>query len=315
MKKILIIFLLLIIISEGNSQGVFKGNYWKQYRKEVTFGIGATNFLGELGGRDQIGTDFAQDLEINATRFVVQGGYRYYLRRDMAVRGSLFAGVLSGDDKLTNEPYRNNRGLHFRSQIVEGSAVFEYHPLQEKSGAKYKIKGSRGVGRSKFGIYGFGGIGFFFFNPQGQYTDGKWYNLKPLGTEGQGLPGGPAEYSNFGLAMPYGFGFRYLLRSKWRLSLEAGLRKTFTDYIDDVSTVYYDKQVIEAERGPIAAYFSNPNTKDFDYPGLVNTATGQQRGDPEDKDTYMFLTFNLSYKIVKTKGFKRIRSRRSVPSF
>lgn len=315
--KHVVFFIVFILVSISSfTQGVFKGHYWKQYRREITGGIGPSNFLGELGGKNQVGTDFAQDLEVKATKYCLNLGYRYYVRSDMSVKAGIYYGMVSGDDKLTLEPFRHNRNIHFRSPIVEGSFMLEYHLLREKAGAGYRIKGSRGMGRSKFGVYGFGGVGFFYFNPQAKYTDGKWYSLQPLGTEGQGIGTNVSRYNQFGICIPYGIGIRYMLRSKWRLGLEAGVRKTFSDYIDDVSTNYYDPVAIAQAYGPVAAYFSNPaESKDFNADHIQETAPGLQRGDPKDKDTYIFVCVNLCYKIVKQRSFRRIRSRRSVPSF
>ncbi len=317
MKRHIFIILFFSFFIKSYSQGVFKGNYWKQYRKEFYVGIGPSNFLGELGGKDQIGTDFIQDLELKATRYVINTGYRYFLRRDMALRASLLYAMVSGDDKLTLEPFRNNRNLNFRSPIIEGALIYEYHLVQEKAGTRYRIKGSKSTG-SKFGIYGFTGIGGFYFNPQSKYINGQWHDLQPLGTEGQGLPGGPSPYTKIGICLPTGLGFRYLMNSKFRFSVEIGVRKTFSDYIDDVSTVYYNNDAIKASKGEIAAYFADPSVKE--EPGAPNdlnnsTRTNEQRGDSKNKDSYMFATFNVNYKIFKTRGFRRIRSRRSVPSF
>jgi hypothetical protein len=316
LKQFIYIILLSASLTDAYSQGVFKGTYWKQYRRELTFGIGPSNFLGELGGKDQVGTDFAQDLEMKSTKYCLNVGYRYYFRSDMSVRGSLYYGVVSGDDKLTDEPYRNNRNIHFRAPIIEGSALVEYHVLREKANSSFKLKGSKGGGGSRFNVFGFAGIGFFYFNPQAKYIDGKWYDLQPLGTEGQGIGTNVSKYSKLGLCIPYGLSVRYLINSKWRIGLEAGVRKTFSDYIDDVSTVYADPTVVNASYGPVAAYFSNPaKSKDFDDDKVSETSPGLQRGDPDDKDTYIFTSISLSYKLIKQRSFKKIRSRRSVPSF
>lgn len=316
MKKFNILIVVFILSSSLFAQGVFKGNYWKQYRKEWTGGIGPSNFLGELGGKDQVGTDFAQDLEMRATKFCLSAGYRYFFRSDMSVRAGITYGMVSGDDKFTKEPFRHNRNIHFRSPIVEAASVIEYHILREKTNRSFRVKGAKGAGGSKFNIYGFGGIGVTYFNPQAKYLDGKWYSLQPLGTEGQGIGTNISKYSRMTVSIPYGLGVRYLVRTKWRVGVELGIRKTFTDYMDDVSTVYADPTAIADVYGPVAAYFSNPAAdKDFNDDGIYETAPGLQRGDPVDKDTYMFVQATVSYKILKQRNLRKIRSRRSVPAF
>ena len=52
MRKILPFILILLLIPVLSS-----AQKWKRNRVEYSFGIGATNFLGDLGGRDQVGTN------------------------------------------------------------------------------------------------------------------------------------------------------------------------------------------------------------------------------------------------------------------
>lgn len=100
--------------------------------------------------------------------------------------------------------------------------------------------------------------------------------LKPLSTEGQGFPGGAEPYSNFGIAIPFGFGMRKSINRTLGIKLELTHRFTFTDYIDDVSTVYYDPNYLATNVSPQAAYFSNPELGNL-WDRV--TAPGQQRGD------------------------------------
>ena len=58
-----------------------------------------------------------------------------------------------------------------------------------------------------------------------------------------------------------GFGIEKALNNDMGLKLEAGFRYTMTDYIDDVSHSYYDRDVIEAEQGNIAASMSGTGSE------------------------------------------------------
>ncbi|GIV44756.1 MAG: hypothetical protein KatS3mg035_1879 [Bacteroidia bacterium] len=274
---------------------------WKRYRKEVHFGLGANYFLGELGGANQIGTNFVRDLEISTTRPAITAGYRYNISAYSKLRGTFTAGTLKGDDNLTQEPFRNNRNLHFRTRIYELNAVYEYYFNQEQSGHRYNIKGAKGMRAKGLTYYAFGGIGIFYFNPKAQYN-GNWIALQPLGTEGQGLPGGGRKYSRVSIAIPYGLGLRYAVNRDWKIGLEVGMRKTFTDYIDDVSGNYYDNKAILQNRGIVAATLADPNKGAFPY--QLDAATGRtrdglQRGDPKDKDSYGFITITACYRLKK----------------
>lgn len=116
--------------------------------------------------------------------------------------------------------------------------------------------------------------------------------LQPLGTEGQGLIASRTKYSLIGICIPVGIGFKYTIDRYWGVGLEIGLRKTFTDYIDDVSTTYFDFANYPDANDLAAVLADRSNKSD----PKVTTA-GQQRGDPRDKDSYMFGIFSLNYKL------------------
>jgi hypothetical protein len=301
-------FLLLLLLCAGQAaqaQYFRSSNYWKTRRQELTLGAGATNFLGELGGRDKVGSSFVWDLEFNQTKPALSIGYRYFLLEHFSLRFAASYGVLGGSDALTKEPFRQNRNLTFRSDLFEGQLCAEYHPFLERMGHVYDLRGAQGDASGHLGAYLFAGIGAFHFNPQAQ-LNGKWIDLRPLGTEGQGLPDAPTEYELNGLCIPMGVGLRKALTKQLTLGAELQYTKTFTDYLDDVSGNYYDRSAIEATRGPVAAYFADPSLGDI--PG--QTATGQQRGQPDHDDGYMFLKVEVHYKILKTHGRnKKYRTR------
>ncbi len=282
-----------------------QSSYWKTARKEVTFGFGISNFLGELGGRNQIGSPFVWDLELSQTRPAVSISYRYYVAQKQAFRLGLTYGVLAGNDNLTEEPFRNNRNLNFKSDIVELQLVYEFHLYREELGHVYDLRGVKGTKSSRVGLYFFAGVGGMYFDPRTQFNN-AWVRLKPLGTEGQGLEGGAEEYSNFGVNIPMGVGVRRAFSKNWSVGFELQYTKTFTDYMDDVSGVYYDNDAILSAYGPEAAFLADPSLNKI--PG--QTADGQQRGDPDDLDAYLFFKFHAHYKIHKYRsGSKKYRAR------
>jgi len=272
-------------------------------RYEIFYGLGATNFLGELGGADQEGTNFVRDLEFSMTRPLFSLGIRYRITETVSTKTMLSYGWLRGDDKLTNERFRHYRNLAFRSPIAEFSNQFEYSIIREKQGHRYNLRRVRGLKGFKTNTYFFAGFGVIYFNPKNKYN-GKWYALQPLGTEGQGLVPTRQKYSRISMCIPYGIGFKYGLNRRLNIGLEFGARKTFTDYIDDVSTTYFDNQMIREAKGDVAAYLADPS--DHTYPN--QTAAYQQRGDAKDKDSYMFLILNLTYKLYTTRrGLPKLR--------
>tara|TARA_B110000467_G_C18273211_1_gene453750 strand:+ start:140 stop:1081 length:942 start_codon:yes stop_codon:yes gene_type:complete len=307
--KILLFISVFALPSIADAQ-LFRGsNYWRQYRNELSFGVGASNSLTELGGRDRVGSDFIYDLEPTLTKYSLSFSYRYYIKKNIAVRTGLFYAQVSGDDRLTNDIYRRDRNLNFKSPIVELSVVGEYHLIGEVAGSRYKIKGAKGKKSFSVGMYLFTGVGAFYFDPR--TISGT--RLKPLRTEGQGLSDGPKEYSSVNVAIPVGMGFRYAINTQWRLSLQGGYRFTTTDYLDDVSGTYYNESDLTSAYGQASAEAANPalNPSTFQYPGA-------QRGDPNDRDGYMFAQLQLNYKLVKKNKYgrgKKIKRRRSMPSF
>jgi hypothetical protein len=140
-------------------------------------------------------------------------------------------------------------------------------------------------------MYVFAGIGVFHFNPKGELNK-EWYELQPLGTEGQGISPARSKYKRTQLCIPIGFGGRYFFNRRWGMGFEFGIRKTFTDYIDDVSKTYYDNDAISQANGPIAAALADPSLVE-----TPSTNVGSQRGDPSDKDAYMFMIFSIHYKL------------------
>ncbi len=302
------LFFLLIALglsSTLNAQYFRNSSYWKTHRQELTVGLGISNFLGELGGRDQIGTPFVWDLEFSQTKPAVSVGYRYYLAKRLSVRGMGTYGILAGNDNLTQEPFRQNRNLSFKSNLFEGQICFEWHPFLEQPGHIYDLRGVKGMSPSRVGLYFFAGVGAFHFNPKAQF-DGAWVELKPLGTEGQGLPGGPDPYALTQICIPMGVGIRKALNKTMSIGLEIQYTKTFTDYIDDVSGEYYDRGALQAAHGPLASYLSDPSLGWI--PGQTNV--GQQRGFSGHNDGYLFLKAQMHYKIYqyRTKS-KLYRSR------
>jgi hypothetical protein len=288
-KHILLCFTFLILFSSMSEAQRLRAR-WKAYRYEWSFGVGASNFLGDLGGANAIGTNGFKDLELSLTRPALTFGMRYKLSPALSIHSHLTYGHVKGDDKLTKEFFRSTRGMNFKSNIYEFNVNFEAALLSQKEGGIYRLRGVRRSNSFEGSLYGFVGIGVFHFNPKGEFND-KWYDLQPLGTEGQGISPAREKYKRTQICIPFGIGGRYFFNRRWGVGFEFGLRKTFTDYIDDVSKTYYDPAAISQANGPVAAYFSNPN------PSAESTDVGQQRGDPRDKDAYMFAIISLHYKI------------------
>ena len=216
---------------------------------------------------------FLFDLNVQATNFAANFSYLYYLKNKIALRLSLSYAKVSGDDSYSGEFFRRNRALNFNTNIAEGSGIIEFTLIPEKVGNRYNLKNKFGKkigGRNqKFGVYIFAGLGGFYYDPWGTNKflnsdtvnagDGRKYRLRELHTEGQGFEGGPeifsegvtgekfSTYKQFAICVPFGFGIKKAFHSTAGIKLEASYRFTNTDYLDDVSTVYYDRDKLREE--------------------------------------------------------------------
>lgn len=298
-KRLLCFLFTLTFLSTGFGQS------WKAVRHEAYFGVGASNFLGDLGGARGVGTHGIKDLKLRMTRPTIAGGYKYMLSPYISVKGSLLWGVVHGDDAVTKNEVRNNRNLSFRSVIGEAAGYVEYYPYAERVRPRYKIKGVRGNKAFSLMPYLFAGVGFTMFNPKAE-LNGDWIALQPLGTEGQGLAGRPDKYKRYTMSFPMGMGVKYRIDKQLALSFELSLRYTLSDYIDDVSTAYYLPDEISANYGEVAGILSDRSI-DPDLNGVLQYPDGRnnylQRGDPRYNDAYMFGIFSIHYRFIKGQTF------------
>ncbi len=283
MKKLMLLFSMVLFMSQAFAQ------------QSLEFGLnyGFSTYLGDLE---------AKEFTFNNSDFAigVQGRYNFNSR----ITGRIAAnyGRISGSDRTTGDGDLINRNLSFRSSILELSFIGEINILN--FGAHQE--NSRNKKYYRWTPYVFGGVNLFRFNPQANYNN-RWYDLQPLGTEGQGVPlSGKDRYSLTQIGIPLGLGVKYQLNPNIILSFEVGGRKTFTDYLDDVSGTYYNANEINIYNGALAADLAFRGDELANFNG-VTPAAGTQRGDDTDDDWYLMNTFTISYKIFKAKngGYKR----------
>jgi hypothetical protein len=213
---------------------------------------------------------------------------------DLSDRVSLRAGLtfakIAGSDKYISKENLIARNLSFESRITEFSLLGEFNVFNLNS--------------IRWSPYFFGGLAVFKFNPYTYDTSNTKYYLKPLSTEGQGLDQYPESkpYSLTQFAIPFGGGIKYAINDRFRIGLELGFRKTFTDYLDDVSTNYADAADLFAARGAKAVELAY---RADELPGGNPTypAKGAQRGGSKQQDLYYFTGFHLTYRLGAGEGF------------
>ena len=288
MRTTLLTLLLIAATCTSSAQN------WRYFRHEFYGGVGASQFLGELGGNKGEGRNgFASvtDLEWALTRYVGTLGYRFKLNPAFAIRAAFTFARVDGDDKRTDNPFRKNRNLHFKSPIYELALGVEWYPLSEKIGHPYRMSGTRGKKVRHLSPYVFAGVGGLYFNPKARYLrTGPWEPLAPYQTEG-------VSYSRFTAALLYGAGLKYSLNKQWSIGFEFGMRKTFTDYMDDVSGTYIDNSSFPTAQ---AAWFADPSLELPEATSISGPiSAGQQRGDASDLDSYMFAILSVHYRLLK----------------
>ncbi len=211
---------------------------------------------------------------------------RWNYNNHWSIKANLDLGTISGDDKKSGNSNRFIRNLNFRSGIQELSLLGEANILPFHA---YK-------GKNPFTIYIETGIAGFHFNPKTLYN-GKWTALQPLGTEGQGIPGYPKKYNRMAIAIPFGGGLKYRIKLSYdryiTLCTEVVIRKTFTDYLDDVSDKYIPLQTLKKYNGQASADLSIKADEYLGYP--VDYKFDSKRGDRTTKDWYFSSYFTVSY--------------------
>jgi len=220
--------------------------------------VGGSNYAGDL-------VESNVQYELDKTHLAGGLLVRYNINDWVGVRGSFTYGQISGSDADATAEYRLRRNLSFRSNIYEFAVIPEFNILGFNPYDRY------------YSPYVFVGLGIFNFNPEAE-LDGQWYDLQPLGTEGQGLEGRPSQYNLTQLAIPMGIGFKYAVTEYWTIGVEFTGRYTFTDYLDDVSTTYADRTELLQFRGEIAANLANRTgeylgTEPVNTPDAIRGAT------------------------------------------
>ena len=194
--------------------------------------------------------------------------------------GLLFARV-GADDKDNKRADYQARNLNFTTNIQELNVIGEFNLVDPEVYLQIP--------------YVFAGLGVFHFNPFTHDNEGKKTYLRPLSTEGEGLPDYPArkEYSLIQLCIPFGAGIKIKTTEKWQLSYEFGYRFLITDYLDDVSKTYVSLEILNLRKGPESSELAYRKNAPFSEEGFP-------RGNSKVRDYYFFtglrFAFSLDFK-------------------
>ncbi|MDB4443513.1 DUF6089 family protein [Saprospiraceae bacterium] len=258
-------------------------NIYSQH-SEFGFFVGFSNYHGDLTPKNM-------EVSSYAPSFGAFG--RYNFNGHIAAKVHFYKGILQGSDyKSQITKGERARNLSFKTDIYELGAQLEYNFLD------FKLKINHHITTP----YIFAGVAGFYYNPQAE-INGQWFDLQPLATEGQGLEGSNIEpYQQTSIAIPMGFGIKFNINHLANIGLEFGMRKTFTDYIDDVSTTYPDLNILAMEHGDFAAALSY-RVPEYN-PSALSNPKGTNRGDPTNNDWYFFGGVTISVNIGNASEFK-----------
>jgi hypothetical protein len=263
MRK-LILLLVTVFVSALLPQTVSAQSFYamRQQRDLIfSFGVNSSTYYGDLKSDKDV-FDLKPSLSLGA---------QYYFTDRIGARAELSWISLSADDSKSGEEGKIGRNLSFKTTGYEFAVTGVVNLLSQ---------GTRYYQRPVINPYGFIGIGALYFNPKAE-LNGTKYALQPLQTEG-------VDYSRVTMIIPYGLGARVKVSPFLNVCIEAGWRKTFSDYIDDVSTVYADPATLKND---LARQLADRRWEI----GKSPMTAGKKRGDPSNDDAYMLLAAKFEY--------------------
>ncbi len=202
----------------------FSTNAQISQKSEIGFGLGVFNYTGDL----------VRTYDLTTSKPAATIFYRNNISRVITFRTALTLGQLAASDRHNPiDSFAVKRNASFDIFLMELSGTFEYHFLDWRNDSR----------RLRFTPYLFAGVGLFGFSGNAKKT---------------------AQYSNVQMSIPLGVGFKYVLNPKYYIGLEIGMRKTFFDYLDNISV-------------------GNTSIKNYQY------------GNPNDYDNYFFTGITLTY--------------------
>jgi hypothetical protein len=264
MKKCLIILICLIFSNKIFAQKLFTSIFF-----------GGSNYQGDL----------QESVFLPKTAKAVKGvGFNFECTNRIFTNLVFFSGKLYANDHFNKNNFKRN--LSFNSDIYEFDLELEYNlfNLYEHNATPFVYVG----------------VGYFAFDPYVNVgTSNTRIYLSDLSTEGQGFITGKEKYALTSWCIPFGGGVQVYLSKKMRLKYSFGMRITNTDFLDDVSGKYVDKDLLFRNRGQTAvdmAYKGNQLYNGADYP-----TAGTIRGNPNNKDFYYFSGLTCSF-LLDSKG-------------
>lgn len=191
---------------------------WNSRPYELYYGIGMSNFMGDIAAP----SDPNKNIWIhffNTVAPVANIGLRYQYHDRHHFKGSLYLGQFYAEDVPDDSDW-HYRGYKMSSFFTELSVQYEYLIFKGKSRKTvYQQLGESRLKNFSVPTYLFIGLG-------GTFNAGTLTNLNGQSVDKE-------NYTNISPAFPIGFGFKFRLSRYAYANLEAGLRLTFNDGLDN----------------------------------------------------------------------------------
>jgi Domain of unknown function (DUF6089) len=260
-KQLILVFSTLIFLS---NQALLAQRGW-----EIGGWGGVANYFGDLN------TSYKINKPGGAGGLI----FRYNINDRICLKAGANYAFVSANDKYSLNDFERRRNLSFQTNVFEGTGQFDFNFLPYNYFDK----------NHWFSPYIFLGFGVYNFDPKAQ-LQGTWYNLRDYGTEGQ-FKG--EEYFTTQANMVFGMGLKIALNETWAINIDLSGRRLFTDYFDDVSGAYGNRNEIRRLRGETGVSLSDPSYLVGD--GALIGTSGRQRGDKRANDMFATLGIGLVY--------------------
>lgn len=228
--------------------------------------------LGAWIGTSHYFGDLKTEFKLNDPSLAGGINVRYNFNERISAMSSISYARLFADDAASTNTFERNRNLKFHTSLFSLNNQFEFNFLPYIHGSKEDF----------FTPYIFAGFSIFTYSPKTE-LNGTTYELRYFGTEGQPIG---EEYGRFSIAASYGIGVKWDLNLDWSLNVHLSVHNSLTDYLDDVSSVYPDLDILGSVRGQTAVSLSDRAIVD----GIGGT--GRQRGNSKNND--MYILFGVS---------------------
>jgi hypothetical protein len=256
MKKIAFLIAAACFLAGSPARAQYDQYQGNVHTGEVGIMVGAASYFGSLNTTGNV----------SHSHMALGAYYRKQLGDYVAVRIAGQYARLGYSDVYSKNEFQHTRNLSFNTDIEEVTLqgdfnFFRFNPIDPDY---------------RWTPYLTFGVGAFHFDPYA-YLNGTKYFLRPLHTEGQGLPGRPKEYSLTAVCIPIGFGFKFALNESMNLGIEVLYRFTTTHYLDDVNGTYAGAASFPAQANGEASVASLLQDRSYVYGTPIGIA-GRQRG-------------------------------------